>query len=177
MSRSRYRFGESPYPHFLTCTVVSWLPLFMRPELAALLFDSLPFLQARGRLTLLGYVVMENHLHLIAAAENLPKEIGDFKSFTARTIIDHLHEHGPRPLLDQLRALKTQHRLDRNYQVWQEGSHPQLIQDEAMLRQKLGYIHVNPVKRGYVDDPVHWRYSSARVYAGQPGLLEVSKDW
>jgi putative transposase len=46
-----------------------------------------------------------------------------------------------------------------------------------MLRQKLEYIHRNPVKRGYVDDPVHWRYSSARNYAGQPGLIEVFTDW
>jgi hypothetical protein len=29
-------------------------------------------------------------------------------------------------------------------------------------------------KRGYVDDPTHWRYSSARKYAGQRGILEVT---
>ena len=33
------------------------------------------------------------------------------------------------------------------------------------MRQKLDYIHHNPVKRGYVDQPEHWRYSSARNYA------------
>src|SRR6266436_5287845 len=32
MGRSRFRFGESPFPHFLTCTVVGWLPVFTRPE-------------------------------------------------------------------------------------------------------------------------------------------------
>jgi len=42
---------------------------------------------------------------------------------------------------------------------------------------KFDYIHDNPVKRGYVDDPVHWRYSSARDYAGQPGLVKVITDW
>jgi hypothetical protein len=31
-----------------------------------------------------------------------------------------------------------------------------------MMLQKLEYIHLNPVKRGYVDETVHWRYSSAR---------------
>jgi hypothetical protein len=35
-----------------------------------------------------------------------------------------------------------------------------------MLRQKLDYIDYNPVKRGYVDEPVHWRYSSARTLRG-----------
>jgi hypothetical protein len=62
-------------------------------------------------------------------------------------------------------------------QIWQEGVHPQLIQNEIMMRQKVEYIHNNPVKRGYVDDPLHWRYSSARNYAGLPGLLEVCKEW
>jgi putative transposase len=46
-----------------------------------------------------------------------------------------------------------------------------------MMRQKLEYMHFNPVRRRYVDDPVHWRYSSARTYAGLPALLEVEKDW
>jgi putative transposase len=46
-----------------------------------------------------------------------------------------------------------------------------------MMLQKLEYIHNNPVKRGYVDEAVHWRYSSARNYAGVPGLVEVITDW
>jgi hypothetical protein len=46
-----------------------------------------------------------------------------------------------------------------------------------MMRQKIEYIHHNPVKRGYVDDDVHWRYSSARNYAGQEGLLKIDTGW
>ncbi len=46
-----------------------------------------------------------------------------------------------------------------------------------MLVQKLSYIHQNPVKRGYVDKPEHWRWSSARNYAGQDNLLDVFMDW
>jgi hypothetical protein len=45
------------------------------------------------------------------------------------------------------------------------------------MRQKIAYIHDNPVKRGYVDLPEHWRYSSARNYLGQAGLLEVNVFW
>ncbi|MGZ8182658.1 MAG: hypothetical protein ACXWT1_11900 [Methylobacter sp.] len=45
------------------------------------------------------------------------------------------------------------------------------------MRQKLDYIHQNPVKRGYVDQSEHWRYSSARNYAGQAGLIEVIRAW
>ena len=45
------------------------------------------------------------------------------------------------------------------------------------MRQKLEYIHNNPVARGYVDETTHWRYSSARNYAGLTGLLPVVTDW
>ena len=84
MGRSRYRFGERGYPCFLTCTVVGWLPVFTRPETVQFLLDSWQFLRDQGRLTLLGYVVLENHIHFIAAADDLAKEVGDFKSYTAR---------------------------------------------------------------------------------------------
>ena len=44
------------------------------------------------------------------------------------------------------------------------------------MREKLDYIHNNPVKRGYVADACHWRYSSAQNYAGKEGLIEVVTD-
>ena len=62
-------------------------------------------------------------------------------------------------------------------EVWEEGSHPKQIDSDEMMLQKLEYTHNNPVKRGYVDEPVHWRYSSARNYAGMPGLIDVITDW
>ena len=64
------------------------------------------------------------------------------------------------------------------YQVWQEGVGPKLIQKDIVMRQKIDYIHKNPVKRGYVDKPSHWRYSSARDYDdGIDGLIEIEKFW
>ena len=80
-------------------------------------------------------------------------------------------------MLDLLARLKRSHKTESDYQVWEEGNHPQLIETESVMRQKLDYIHQNPVKRGYVDRPEHWRYSSARNYAGQPGLIEVERAW
>ncbi|MCB2427324.1 hypothetical protein [Methylophaga pinxianii] len=46
-----------------------------------------------------------------------------------------------------------------------------------MMCQKIDYIHHNPVKGGYVDEAIHWRYSSARNYAGMDGLLEICYEW
>jgi REP element-mobilizing transposase RayT len=116
---------------------------------------------------------MENHLHLIASSINLSQEIGKFKSFTARSIIDRLKQTDSQHYLNQLHQFKLAHKIDQDYQLWQEGSHPQAIFSEAVLRQKLEYIHNNPIKRGYVDDPAHWRYSSYRNYLGEQGILSI----
>ena len=47
------------------------------------------------------------------------------------------------------------------------------MNNETLFRQRLDYIHNNPVKRGYVDLPEHWRYSSARSYLGLESVLPV----
>ena len=128
MTRTRYRVYDNAYPHFLTCTVVGWIPVFTRPETVQIVLDSWRFLQEKGRMTLYGYVILENHLHFIASSENLAKEIGDFKSFMARQDLDLLESPRSRMLLRQLQFHKARHKTDREYQFWQEGSHPQLIQ-------------------------------------------------
>lgn len=177
MARSRYKIFEDSHPHFLTSTVVNWLPIFGSPPIVQILLDSLCFLQQQQRLTVYAYVIMETHLHLIASADDLSKEMANFRSYTARQIIDFFKARHAQHILNQLNYYKLRHKTDRDYQLWQEGIHPELIQGEAMMRQKIEYIHYNPVKRGYIDDPTHWRYSSARNYAGQVGLLEVQTEW
>lgn len=177
MSRSRYRFAEPHLPHFLTCTVVEWLPVFTRPEAARILFDTWTYQQTHDDLRIYGFVVLENHLHAVAQAPALPDCWARFKSYTARRIIDLLEVHHAEPLLQRMQLAFKAQRGDRSHQFWQEGSHPQCIQGEQMLRQKLDYIHQNPVKRGFVDEPEHWRWSSARCYAGQEGVVEVFTGW
>jgi putative transposase len=177
MARTRYRIFETHFPYFLTCTIVGWLPVLTRPECVQIVMDSWRFLQRENRLQIFGYVVLENHIHFIGKSTKLSTQLGDFKSYTARKIIDWLEKRNETTLLRQLKHEKAHHKQDRTYQVWQEGSHPKQIQNENSMRQKLDYIHYNPVKRGYVDDPIHWRYSSARNYTGLPGLMEITTDW
>ena len=74
-------------------------------------------------------------------------------------------------LLNQLRYFRAKHKLESTHQIWQEGSHPQaMVSDEIML-QKLEYLHNNPVKRGLVALPEHWRYSSAHEWC--PGVTPL----
>ena len=177
MGRSRYIITDDQAPYFLTCTVINWFPLFSKPAIVELVLNSLQHLQTSGRLRLYAYVIMENHLHLIASSENLSRELASFKSYTAREIIDHLNLSKSSGILRQLHFYRRRHKADRIHQVWQEGSHPELIQGVDMMRQKTVYIHMNPVRRGYVDEAEDWRYSSACIYAGRPGILKVMTEW
>ena len=173
MGRSRYHFE---LPHFVTLTVLHWIPVFTRPATVDIVLNSLRHLQTET-LKVYAWVILENHLHMVAQSQNLPKDLMRFKAHTARQLIQHLEAHNIKNILDQLQFYKKAHKSDRTYQFWQEGSHPEWIQNTEMLKQKVDYIHNNPVKRGYVDLPEHWRYSSARNYLGKQGLIEVCMDW
>ena len=66
----------------------------------------------------------------------------------------------------------------KSFKFWQEGNEAKEIHSNSFLEQKPGYIHQNPVMAEIVDEPEHYRYSSARDYAGVPGLLPViSMEW
>lgn len=177
MARTRYRFGDEWLPHFMTDTIVAWLPVFSVPEFTAIILESWRFLQRERSITILSWVIMENHLHWIAVGPMLAKRVGEFKSFTARNVLDRMHEKGFRTLSQELHYFKLRHKVDQYHQFWQEGSHPQVIETGEVAWQKVEYCHNNPLRRGYVDDPTHWRYSSARDYAGRPGLIDVCVDW
>ena len=177
MPRSRYRFVGDDAPYFMTMTINHWLPVFTRPETVEIVLDSWRWLREHEAFRLHGYVVLENHLHLIGFAPDLGKVIQRFKSYTARQIIDYLSEAKASRLLDLLTLFKRDYKTQSEHQLWEEGSHPQRIEHDSVMRQKLDYIHYNPVKRGYVDVPEHWRWSSARNYAGEPGVIEVDREW
>jgi putative transposase len=177
MPRSRYRILNKDYPHFMTATVNRWQPLFTCTEVVNIVFDSWRFLQREAGFQIYGYVILENHLHLIAASTDLSRDMQRFKSYSAKQVIAYLEQRQAANMLELLALFKRAHKMESTYQVWEEGNHPQLIESEEVMRQKLDYIHQNPVKRGYVDLPEHWRYSSARNYAGQEGLIEVVRAW
>ncbi len=43
----------------------------------------------------------------------------------------------------------------------------------ALMEEKLDYIHNNPVKALLVEEPEYYVFSSARDYCGQKGLVEI----
>lgn len=177
MGRSRYKIYEPTHPHFITCTVLHWIPLFTRVESVQILLGSLKYLQITDNLKIFAYVVLENHLHMIVSSDDIAKSIKKFKSYTAKELITLLQKHNIKTILDQLAFYKKAHKQETTYQIWQEGMQPKLIQTEAMMMEKINYIHNNPIKRGYVDEAKHWRYSSARDYEDMSGLIEIERMW
>ena len=175
MGRSRYKIHEPTYPHFVTCTVLHWIPIFTRIETTEIIFNSLKYLQQHDNFKLYAYDILENHLHMVVQSDDLSKSMESFKKYTARQIIDLLKSRNVTTILDQLAFYKKAHKEDRDYQLWQEGIAPKLIQSDGMMVQRINYIHQNPVKRGYVDEAKHWRYSSARDYEENVGLIDVER--
>jgi len=177
MGRSRYKVYEPTHPYFITCTVLHWIPLFTRPESVEILFESFRYLQKNDNFKLFGYVILENHLHMIAGSDDISQSIKKFKSYTAKVLLELLQVNRVQTILDQLAFYKKAHKTQTTYQLWQEGSAFKLIQSEAMMLERINYIHNNPIKRGYVDEAAHWRYSSARNYEGKEGLIDVERMW
>ncbi|MCB2205277.1 transposase [bacterium] len=173
MTISRYHFFKLNQPHFLTCTVSEWQPIFAYPEYRDIVLNSLSFLTSTRDLTLHAYVIMENHLHIIASGHDIEKQISRFRSYTARSILDLLEASRRSKILDLCKGKGLALRRDRTHALWESGSYPELIRNMTMMEQKINYIHNNPLRRGYVDDPTHWRYSSARSYSGYAGELDV----
>jgi len=177
MGRSRYKIYKPSNQHFITLTVLHWIPLFTNTKSVDILLDCFRYLQENENLKIYSYVILENHLHLVASSDDIAKTIKKFKSYTAKKLLELLQKENIKTILEQLAFYKKAHKKTTTYQIWQEGMQPKLIKNEEMMIQKIEYVHNNPVKRGYVDEARCWRYSSARDYDDKKGLLDIERVW
>jgi putative transposase len=171
--RTRYTTREQGVPYFVTCTVVKWIPIFTRKPYFDILIDALQFCRQHKGLKIYAYAILDNHLHLVVAGDKLADIIRDFKSYTAKRLIAQLEQDQKTWVLNQLQYYKQSTKTRSDYQVWQEGVHPQQIVSEVMLHQKVDYLHYNPVRLWVVERPEDWVYSSAKDYAGGKGLVDL----
>ncbi len=162
---ARYRADEH-LPYFCTITVLDWLPVLIEARYIDPIIESLRFCQQHKALEVFAFVVMPNHLHLIAAAgEHLHPIMRDLKRFTSRTIHDRLREDGRGTCLAWLEAATQRaRRLRSELGLWQDGFHPQALYSANVFEQKLNYLHDNPVRKGLVQRADDWWYSSASFY-------------
>jgi REP element-mobilizing transposase RayT len=97
---------------------------------------------------------MLNHIHLIATSPDMAGFLRDFKRFTSMKFKSNLETTEPN-------VLKLFVDDNEKYCFWQDTNAPKKIENSNFYRQKLNYIHENPVRKGYVARPEHWISSSA----------------
>ena len=179
MSR-KYKFHNTEGIYFISFAIVKWIDVFTRVIYKDIFVESLRYCQEKKGLDLFGWCIMSNHIHLMAKAREdakLPDILRDLKKFTSKklikAIIDNQKESRKDWMLKTFQEEGSKNAGNEQYQFWRHDNHPIEVYSNSVIDQKLNYIHDNPVKAGIVDCPEHYRYSSARNYAGMQGLLKL----
>jgi REP element-mobilizing transposase RayT len=174
--RSRYRVAELDRAHFVSSTIVEWLPVFTSAACCDIVLGTLAHCREKKGLRIYAWVILDNHFHAILAAPDLSAVLRDLKSFTAMKLVQQLESERREWLLDQFRYYRAPNK-PTEFQVWQEGSHPQIVRGDSMMQQRRDYLQANPVKRGWVTAPEPWRYSSAHEWVEGAQPLLVCDPW
>ncbi len=166
----RYKVHEHGLiPHFVTWTLTEWLPIFLSDAYCRILTDSLGYCRREKGLLVHAYVIMPTHMHAVLSVRecfDLSDVLRDARKFTAKAIVQQLKKDD-RTLFEWVfrDAAEKSGRPGVSYQVWQEGTHPVVVESENFAIQKIEYLHSNPVRKGLIELSEHWRYSSAGFYA------------
>jgi len=169
--------------YFITFTCFQWMPLIELSNGYDAVYNFFAAL-AKQQHTVLAYVIMPNHLHLILhynGGKNLNTVIGNGKRFMAYELVRLLEQKGELVLLQKLQAeVKDKDRSrGKKHEVWIDGFDVKECRTEKFILQKLIYIHENPVsgKWKLCKTSLDYLHSSAPFYFnGRQQLFEV-KDY
>lgn len=175
----KYCIWDQQGLNYLTLTIVGWIDIFSRQRYRDIVVDSLLFCQKHKGLHIVGWVIMSNHLHMIAYTDKLDLSdvLRDFKKFTANKIIASIQQEPESRrewLLYLFKHYGTHNTNNHHYQIWQQDNHPIALWSLPVMWQKLNYTHLNPVRAGIVKDQTQYVYSSAADYwLNTEGLLKL----
>ena len=148
--------------YFWTATIHKWIPLLDSDNNKRIVISSLKTLSDKKLIVVYAFVIMPNHIHLIWQQNDLngketPK--GSLLKYTSHIF------------LQQLKAESKSHLFEVNasnkkHEIWQRDSLGIQIYSRDVAKQKLAYIHFNPVsgKWQLSKDDISYYYSSARFY-------------
>ena len=165
---TKYRFGDSEIAHFITFVPIAiginWIGALSRPLYKDIFVESLCYCQKEKGLRLYAWVIMSNHIHLIASAERgimLADVIRDLKKFTSKQIEQAIRENTFESrkewMLWMFKRAGQRNSNNKNFQFWQQDNHPFELYGYEMLQQKLLYLHENPVRAGLVYETWHYK--------------------
>lgn len=168
----RYGWGHL---HFITCSCYRRLPFFASERRRDIFLRILRDVRDRYDFALLGYVVMPEHIHLLLSEPNFA---------TPSTVMQVLKQRVSRLLRQRKKRPSSQMRLWHDESLlryprfWQRRFYDFNVWSFRKKNEKLNYMHFNPVRRGLVQHPKEWLWSSYRFYSvGGPVLCPPNPEW
>jgi putative transposase len=162
MPRGLRRFHESGQSHFVTFSCYHRQANFSSPDTYGLFVQCLEDMRRRFGMCIYGYVVMPEHVHLLV---NEPE---------GATLADAIHFLK----LSFAKRLRSRKDAKEPSSFWQKRYYDRNVRDAREFTIKLRYLHRNPVKRGLVNEPGEWAWSSFRHYAlREIGVVEIESEW
>jgi len=152
MSR-KYKFHNPDGVYFITFAVQGWVDVFTRNEYKNILIDNLAYCQKNKGLELFAWCIMTNHVHLIARAEegnSLSDILRDYKKFISKAVLKAISENQRESRKEWLLKLFE---TDEGNRFWRADNQPVELWSNAVIAQKLDYIHQNPIREGLVFRP------------------------
>lgn len=122
---------------------------------------------------------MSSHIHLLCKAREddlLSNVIRDFKTYTSKKIIETIIEYPESRrewMLEYFKKSCEHLKRKQIYKVWQNGYHAGKVYSNKFIKQKVNYIHNNPVVEKLVANPEDYMFSSARNYAELNSEMEI----
>lgn len=163
----------------MSFATVNWLDVFTRQIYFNVLGESINYCRKEKGMELYCYCFMPSHIHLIfrSRLEEPSSLLRDFKSYTAKKVIESIENNPQESRKEYLlwffeRSAKKKSNNSK-YQFWQHHNKPIELWSEKVIKQKIDYIHNNPVESGFVTNPIDWKYSSARNHQDDNTVLEI----
>jgi len=152
------RFQEARCLHFLTFSCYGRAPLLATARARDIFEQTFEQTRQWYGFYVSGYVVMPEHVHLLISEPERAK---------LSVALQMLKQNVARRL-----------RSPEGGVLWQPRYYDFNVWSEAQPVEKLRYIHRNPVKRGLVQSPEDWTWSSFRHYlSGVEGVVEIESQW
>jgi REP element-mobilizing transposase RayT len=135
-----------------------------------------------NNVSLYAFVVMPNHIHvMIQCPATCPFKdwVRAFKTGTAQLLVRSAQVRGKETLLKEMKAAVTRPNKQR-YKIWEDGYLAKSVFSPKFLRQKMTYIHNNPVQAHWrlAETPEAYPWSSARYYVlGEPCMIPIRDVW
>lgn len=141
------------------------VPIFRSEKICQFFIDVLQETREENPFKLIGYVIMPDHIHLILnpIVCDISLVGKALKGKSARRTIDWLKEENHKSSLEKLALPKAQKR-NHSYSVWQKKITSIDLESPKFIRQKLRYVHLNPIRANLCEHPAKWKWSSYHAY-------------